>query len=247
MQRLQPSNSNSTSPFDTIRGFRENGTEFWTARELMRFLGFSKWQKFEQVVLDAVADIELLNTGSSIRHITQTGKSPQNGGRDLIDYDLSRLGCYHVALACKQRTIEVAAARRYFVARTHEAELAQQQPLSQMQMISVMALQIDEQNKQIELIKAQQALEATRIDELAQLTHQHDSEIDRIFNPNGHYFSVMGYARNRGIQIGIESAKAIGKKCSIYCKANNIAIEKLTDPRFGSVGSYPEDAIAQFI
>lgn len=125
--------------------------------------------------------------------------------------------------------------------------LSQPEPLTQMQMIAQMALEMDRRDKELQTIKRQQTLEAARIDELAQLTHQHDGEIDRIFNPNGHYFSVMGYARNRGLEMGIESAKAIGSKCSAHCRRNGISVEKLTDPRFGTVGSYPESVIEQYI
>jgi hypothetical protein len=125
--------------------------------------------------------------------------------------------------------------------------LSQPEPLTQMQMIAQMALEMDRRDKELQTIKRQQTLEAARIDELAQLTHQHDGEIDRIFNPNGHYFSVLGYAKNRGLTIGVEAAKAIGSKCAAHCRQNGIAIEKLTDPRFGAVGSYPESVIAQYI
>jgi DNA-damage-inducible protein D len=204
---LSTSETQIDSPFDAIRGYRADGGEYWTARELMRWLGFSHWQTFEGVVGDAIADIELLDAGSAIEHITQVRKSPQSGGRDMIDYNLSRLGCYHVALACKQRTIEVAAARRYFAVKTREAEL---KPKTNIQMLVEVAQEMARQEqvqiaqaKEIELIKQRQALEAARIDELAQLTQQHDAEIDRIYSPNGHYFSVIGYARNRGLLIGI--------------------------------------------
>lgn len=111
------------SPFDAIRGYRVDGSEYWTARELMRFLGFSKWEKFLPIVLDAIEDIEIISPGTSAQHIPRSGKSPKSGGRELVDYELSRLGCYHVTLACKQRTPEVAAARRYFATKTREAEI----------------------------------------------------------------------------------------------------------------------------
>jgi DNA-damage-inducible protein D len=240
------------SPFDSIRKFTEAGLEFWSARELMKLLGFSKWEKFQQVVLDAIEDVEIIDPGTSGNHFPQTGK--KSGGRTLIDYNLSRLGCYHTTLACKHRTIEVAAARRYFAAKTREAELTAQQPKTKIQILAELATQMAAQEqiqiaqaKEIELIKQQQALESARIDEITQLTHQHDAEIDRVFSPNGHYFSVIGYARNRGIKIGIETAKEIGRKCSAYCKENQIKIEKLNDPRFGTVGSYPESIIDLYL
>jgi hypothetical protein len=128
------------------------------------------------------------------------------------------------------------------------------EPKTKIQMLAEIAQQMAEQERvqiaqaeELVVIKQRMTLEAIKTDEIAKLTRQHDGEIDRIFNPNGHYFSVMGYASLRGLKIGIESAKAIGSKCSAYCRKNGITIEKLTDPRFGKVGSYPESVIAQYI
>jgi len=40
------SNSNNESPFDSIKRFDENGQEYWLGRELMKILGYLKWQRF---------------------------------------------------------------------------------------------------------------------------------------------------------------------------------------------------------
>lgn len=237
------------SPFDAIRGYRADGSEYWTARELLKWLGYKSWQFGEKAILRTIKSLE--NQGfNATEHVMQVHKlSNQNNNKvvEITDYELSRLACYTVAMNADPEKEMVALAQGYFAAKTREAELAKQEPMSLMQMIASQALAIDAQNKQIELIKQQQALEAARIDELTQLTHQHDNEIDRIYSPNGHYFSVIGYARNRGLKVGIETAKDIGRKCSAYCKGNGIKIEKLNDPRFGSVGSYPESVIELYI
>jgi len=125
---IVPNNGNSDrSPFDAIRGYRADGSEFWTGRELMRFLGFTHWQTFTNTILGAIADIELLEEGSAISHLTNLRKVVERvsrGNTEIVDYEISRLGCYHVALACKHRTLEVAAARRYFAIQTYKQELA---------------------------------------------------------------------------------------------------------------------------
>jgi KilA-N domain len=123
----------------------------------------------------------------------------------------------------------------------------EQPPLSLMQQISAMALTIHDRDVQIELIKQQQALESTRIDELTEVIHQHDSEIERLFSPNGDYFSVVGYAKSRKLSIGLKTASAIGKKCTAYCQDKGIPVEKLKDARWGEVGSYPEMVIEMFM
>ena len=38
--------SKDQTPFDSIRRFDENNKEYWIARELMKLLGYSKWERF---------------------------------------------------------------------------------------------------------------------------------------------------------------------------------------------------------
>ena len=38
--------------FDEIKKIDENGIEYWEARELMPFLGYSKWSNFENIVIE---------------------------------------------------------------------------------------------------------------------------------------------------------------------------------------------------
>lgn len=177
-------------------------------------------------------------------------KLPQGGSNNVKDYELSRFCCYLVAMNSDPDKEMVAQAQGYFAAKTHEAE----SPKTRIQMLVEVAQQMAAQEqiqiaqaKELELVKQQQALEAARVDELVEIVHQHDGEIDRLFSPNGHYFSVLGYARNRGLKIGTKTASRIGKQCSAYCKAHNITVEKLPDARWGIVGSYPEDVIELYI
>lgn len=44
----------TNSPFDTIRQVREDGTEYWSARDLMPLLGYQKWERFEGAVERAI-------------------------------------------------------------------------------------------------------------------------------------------------------------------------------------------------
>lgn len=237
------------SPFDSIRRVDENGQEYWLARELMPMLGYRSWQKFKQVIELASENVETVGLEPSIEILPVELKSTT---KPLLDYRLSRLACYHVALCCDSRANEqVKLAKHYFATKARQAEVLQQLSPAEFlfaqaqQMVAVEREQKRLAAKQAEL-EARFALEAQRTTELEQLLHQHEGEIDRIFNPNGHYFSVMGYARNRGLRMPKELAQAIGKKCAKYCRDNSIPIEKLNDPRWGAVGSYPEDIIAMF-
>jgi DNA-damage-inducible protein D len=41
------SNTSHISPFEVVRPVSDNGTEYWSARDLYKLLGYSSWQKFQ--------------------------------------------------------------------------------------------------------------------------------------------------------------------------------------------------------
>jgi DNA-damage-inducible protein D len=114
------------SPFDKIRKIDEDGREYWSARELMPFMGYIKWERFEDNLERAKAACE--NSGFSIAdHFPGTGKMitvGKGGQRETTDYWLSRYGCYLVAMTGDSRKEQVALALTYFATKTREAELA---------------------------------------------------------------------------------------------------------------------------
>jgi hypothetical protein len=46
------------SPFDAIKQLDEAGNEYWSARDLGKLLTYKSWQKFEQVIADAIQACE---------------------------------------------------------------------------------------------------------------------------------------------------------------------------------------------
>jgi hypothetical protein len=127
------------SPFDSICRFDSEGNEYWLARELMPLLEYKSWQKFNNVIDNARENLETV-TERAIHHIIPIDKMvkrPQGGGSKLLDYKLSRLACYHIALCCDSRGNDaVKTAKHYFAIKTREAEVV-----------------IPKQSEQIELTK----------------------------------------------------------------------------------------------
>ena len=76
------------SPFDSIRKYRADGSEYWSARELMAVLTYAKWQNFEYVIEMAKQSVETINSNSFNHFLPRRVKS---GGRPSLDYLLSRL------------------------------------------------------------------------------------------------------------------------------------------------------------
>ncbi|UVT31585.1 antirepressor [Mycobacterium phage Mask] len=107
------------SPFDAIRRTRPDGSEFWSARDLMPLLGYGKWENFAASIERALTSAG--NSGAE-QAISRRQEMVAQGGATRTDYDLSRFGAYLVAMNGDPRKAEVAAAQAYFAIRTREAE-----------------------------------------------------------------------------------------------------------------------------
>jgi hypothetical protein len=111
------------SPFDDIMHVEDDGTEWWSARELMPYLGYSRWENLENVIRKARSACR--NTGhdpsSVFRDVTKiVDAGPLQRGR--ADVQMLRFGCYLVAMNGDPDKSEVAAAQRYFAVMTRVAE-----------------------------------------------------------------------------------------------------------------------------
>lgn len=112
-----------TSPFDAIRQTRSDGTEFWSARDLMPLMGYTSWRNFAVPLERALRSarnqgVALLDNFAASRKVSGL-RGPASG-----DYNLSRFASYLVAMNGDPNKSEVAAAQAYFAVRTHEAETA---------------------------------------------------------------------------------------------------------------------------
>lgn len=105
-----------------------DGTDYWTAREIHAELGYPNWREFESVISRAAAAFRGNNVDPS-HQIVEThklmgvGKGAQNVG---VDYFLSRPACYLIAMNGDPNKPEIAAAQAYFVIKTREKELDEQ-------------------------------------------------------------------------------------------------------------------------
>lgn len=112
------------SPFDSIKQVRKDGSEFWSARDLMPLLGYgTKWQNFAATIDRAKIAAEV--QGHDVNSLF-TGVSKVSGTRGPAqqDYEMARFAAYLTAMNGDPRKPEIAAAMAYFAVRTHEAETA---------------------------------------------------------------------------------------------------------------------------
>lgn len=140
----------TSSPFDTIRQVREDGIEYWSARDLMPLLGYNKWQAFDTAIERAITSAKAQNA-SVEGNFTGAGKVSGERGPAQKDYLLSRFACYLVAMNGDPRKEEVANAQAYFAIKTREAEAS---PSKQLTGPELMAYALIEAQKTIEAATA---------------------------------------------------------------------------------------------
>jgi hypothetical protein len=111
----------SKSPFDSIKRIDREGCEYWMARELMKLLGYVKWQRFEDAIERSKISLKNSN-GNPDEHFTHLPGAVSGKGRFGDNYKLSRYAAYLLAMNGDPRKPEIAQAQSYFVVKTREAE-----------------------------------------------------------------------------------------------------------------------------
>ena len=86
--------------FEDIKHIREDGSEYWSARELAPALEYTQWRNFENVIKRAMIACE--NSGHSILDdFAEVSKIVEAGAtsKPKKDYELSRYACYLILLS----------------------------------------------------------------------------------------------------------------------------------------------------
>ncbi|WP_341513673.1 phage antirepressor KilAC domain-containing protein [Rhodococcus qingshengii] len=143
------------SPFDSIRQVHPDGSEFWSARDLMPLLGYEKWERFEDAIDRAVDSMR--NSGQNpMRNASRRREAIAKTAR--TNWHLSRFACYLVAMNGDPRKSEVAAAQAYFAIRTREAETAPA-AVTELSRLDILKLAIAAEEEKAELQAQVAALE----------------------------------------------------------------------------------------
>ena len=111
--------------FEDIKHIRDDGSEYWSARELAPALEYAKWDNFHKVIKRAMIACE--NAGHSILdQIPEVGNLVVGGvaPREKVDYELTRYACYLIVQNGDPRKEVIALGQTYFAIQTYRQELA---------------------------------------------------------------------------------------------------------------------------
>ena len=111
--------------FEEIKQVRNDGTEFWSARELAVALDYNKWENFAKVIKRAMIACE--NSGHAVaydfpevRKIVEAGVTK----KPILDYELTRYACYLIVQNGDPRKEVIALGQTYFAIQTYRQEVA---------------------------------------------------------------------------------------------------------------------------
>lgn len=221
-------NSQPNSPFESIKRFEKNN-EFWYARELMPLLGYSKWQRFQNPIEQAIENLEL-NGDDVATNILPLAVSLNY--QQTTDYKLSRYGCYMVALCCDGRKVEVATAKKYFAIKTHQAEIAEQKTLPTNYLDALKALVAKEEERIA--LEQQTQLQRIQIADLETENEQLSEAVDELFN----YSSIVRVAKFNHLP----EVNFYWRKLKAASIGLGLEIKQVPCPRFGTKNLYHHDA-----
>lgn len=111
--------------FEDIKHIREDGTEYWSARELAPALEYAKWENFSKVIGRAMIACEnsghdISNDFPEVRKIVEAGAT----SKPKKDYELSRYACYLIVQNGDPRKEVIALGQTYFAIQTYRQEVA---------------------------------------------------------------------------------------------------------------------------
>src|SRR5713226_86072 len=113
------------SPFESIRRQTEDGSEYWSARELGKILGYTEYGKFQNAIQKA--ETACKNSGQAISvhfaHVSDMIATAKGAQREVEDFELSRYACYLIVQNADSSKPIVALGQTYFAVQTRRQEL----------------------------------------------------------------------------------------------------------------------------
>ncbi|WP_323986256.1 hypothetical protein [Microbacterium plantarum] len=100
--------------------------EVWSARDLMPFAGYERWENWSKAINRAIASVNAsgLDAADHFRGVTKMVEVGSGARRQIEDLELTRYACYILFQNADGSKSEIAALQQYFAVQTRKQETA---------------------------------------------------------------------------------------------------------------------------
>jgi len=114
------------SPFEAIRKENEGGSEYWSARDLAKILGYTEYGKFKNAIQKAEEACKNSSQAVSdhFAHVSDMVAIGSRAKRKVEDVHLTRYACYLIIQNSDPNKPIVALGQTYFAVQTRRQEVA---------------------------------------------------------------------------------------------------------------------------
>ena len=105
--------------------YKQDGVEYWLAREMQVLLEYTQWRNFEKVINKAKESCKTTSevVSDHFADVSKTIVVPKGGLKEVSDIMLTRYACYLIAQNGDPKKEQVAFAQSYFAIQTRKREL----------------------------------------------------------------------------------------------------------------------------
>lgn len=131
--------------FDDIKISDVSWFEFWSARDLMKNLGYTKRQKFDGVIEKAKISCKNSDQDIEKHFLPEPVKTSKIWWRPKENYFLTRYACYLIAQNWDSIKVEISFAQTYFATQTRKQEIYEQRQNEDKRLEARQKLKVSEQ------------------------------------------------------------------------------------------------------
>lgn len=114
-------------------------------------------------------------------------------------------------------------------------------PKSNLEILQESIAALIAQEAKIKALEATQAEHEDKLEALELESKANEVELERFKNGHGQWFSIVAWGKLKGLpSLSLKQNQVLGRKAAALCKLKNIKPEKMPDPRWGTVGCYPD-------
>lgn len=145
--------------------------EMWSARDLMPFAGYERWENWSKAINRAIASVNAsgLDASDHFRGVTKMVQTGSGARREIEDLQLTRYACYILFQNADGSKPEIAALQQYFAVQTRKQEVSA--PISDDEIVA-RALQIT--SNRVKELEAKVAEDAPKVEYVERFVDRDD-------------------------------------------------------------------------